>query len=329
MCMILGVESSCDDTGLAVFDGERFVYEKTSSQIDLHARYGGVVPQLAAREHLRNFPVLFQDLKESIGINFDRIAVTCGPGLPGSLALGLAFAQSVGIATGRPVVGVNHLRGHILSSFIGRDFDENVFPHLSLLVSGGNTLLLRIDSNWDIKIIAQTIDDAAGEALDKGAKLLGLRYPGGPEIEQYASQGDKKAFKFPQAFREKESMKFSFSGLKTSLRYLLEKMSDAELDAQFCNLCASYQFAVVDVLLHKLQQVLFLENFKSIGVCGGVSNNFCLREGIRQLSEDFRIPFYMPDKKYTGDNASMIAFAAEKDPQHTVDEIDFRPNWPL
>ena len=146
--MILGVESSCDDTGLAVFDGTRFIYEKTSSQIDLHARYGGVVPQLAAREHLRNFPVLLQDLKECIGLNFDRIAVTCGPGLPGSLALGIAFARSVSIATGRPIVGVNHLRGHILSSFIERDFDANVFPHLSLLVSGGNTLLLCVDRDW-------------------------------------------------------------------------------------------------------------------------------------------------------------------------------------
>ncbi|MDR1435002.1 MAG: tRNA (adenosine(37)-N6)-threonylcarbamoyltransferase complex transferase subunit TsaD [Puniceicoccales bacterium] len=335
--MILGVESSCDDTSLAVFDEQSglFSYEKTSSQIDLHALYGGVVPQLAAREHLRNFPVMLADLVKNISPSkITKIAVTCGPGLPGSLALGVSFAQSLGLILKREVTGVHHLRGHILSPFMGQnsqknDFKSKNFPHLSLLVSGGNTILAEVDENFEVRIIAQTIDDAAGEAIDKGAKLLGLKYPGGPEVEHYATLGNEKRFQFPQAFTRENEMSFSFSGLKTSLRYRLEKLSDEALREQFNDICASYQFAIIDILAKKMEQVLFQGNFRSIGLSGGVSNNRQLRTRIGELGKENGIVCHIPEAKYTGDNASMVAFAAAVDETHTLKAINFYPNWKL
>ncbi|MDR3317201.1 MAG: tRNA (adenosine(37)-N6)-threonylcarbamoyltransferase complex transferase subunit TsaD [Puniceicoccales bacterium] len=335
--MILGIESSCDDTGLAVFDEQKrkFIYEKTSSQIDLHALYGGVVPQLAAREHLHNFPILLEDLKKNISLSeVTKIAVTCGPGLAGSLALGVSFAQSLGLILRREVVGVHHLRGHMLSPFMGynlqeSDFIKINFPHLSLLVSGGNTILLEVNSDFEVRIIVQTIDDAAGEAIDKGAKLLGLKYPGGPEVEHYAALGDAKRFKFPQAFIGDNEMYFSFSGLKTSLRYMLEKLTDDELHKQFNDICAGYQFAVIDILAKKMEQVFLQGNFKSIGLSGGVANNKLLRERVRMIGSKYKVACYIPAAQYTGDNGSMVTFAAAVDEAHTTKEIDFFPNWKL
>ncbi|MDR0590592.1 MAG: tRNA (adenosine(37)-N6)-threonylcarbamoyltransferase complex transferase subunit TsaD [Puniceicoccales bacterium] len=335
--MILGVESSCDDTSLAVF-GElagRFLYEKSSSQGDLHAQYGGVVPQLAAREHLRNFPILLEDLKRRVPLaEVTKIAVTCGPGLPGSLAAGVACAESLGLILRREVVGVHHLRGHILSPFIGKnlqknDFRAENFPHLSLLASGGNTFLAAVDADFSARIIARTVDDAAGEAIDKGAKLLGLKYPGGPEMERFAAAGNAQFFKFPQAFTRADEMVFSFSGLKTSLRYLLEKLSAGELRRHFSDICASYQFAVVDILVKKMKQAMNQGNFRSIGLSGGVANNRLLRERVGNLGEEKKIMCHLPILKYTGDNASMIAFAAAVDGPHTTKIIDFQPNWQL
>jgi N6-L-threonylcarbamoyladenine synthase len=329
--MILGVESSCDDTGLAVFDEQSgvFPYERTSSQVDLHVSYGGVVPQLAAREHLRNFPILLENLKQKIPLSeITKIAVTCGPGLPGSLAAGITFAESLGLLLKREVVGIHHLRGHILSPFIGKNLREN-FPHLSLLVSGGNTILSEVNSDFEVKILAQTIDDAAGEALDKGAKLLGLKYPGGPELERFAVSGDGKRFKFPQAFTNPDEMFFSFSGLKTSLRHMLEKLGDEDLRCQFNDICASYQFAVVDILVKKMEQILSQKNFRSIGLSGGVSNNRSLRDRVQKLGEEKQMACHLPKPKYTGDNAAMIAFAAAADKPHASKIINFYPNWKL
>ncbi|MDR2807296.1 MAG: tRNA (adenosine(37)-N6)-threonylcarbamoyltransferase complex transferase subunit TsaD [Puniceicoccales bacterium] len=335
--MILGVESSCDDTGLALLDEQQwqFLYERTSTQSDLHATYGGIVPQLAAREHLRNFPMLLRNLEQHIPLkSITQIAVTCGPGLPESLALGISFARSLGLILRQAVTGIHHLRGHIMSPFIGHaytkeDFRKKIFPHLSLLVSGGNTLLAAMRSNFEIHVLAQTTDDAAGEALDKGAKLLGLNYPGGPEIERFAALGDQKRFKFPQAFIEKKAMAFSFSGLKTSLRYMLEKLSTDALKGQFNDICASYQWAIIDILIKKMKQALIRGNFRSIGLCGGVSNNGLLRSRLQELAAAHSIPYYLPQARYTGDNASMIAFAAAIDFAHSAEAIDFYPNWPL
>jgi N6-L-threonylcarbamoyladenine synthase len=336
---ILGLESSCDDTSVALFSqkNNEFLYEKSISQIDLHAIYGGVVPQLATREHLRHFPLILSDFIKKFSFDdIDLIAVTCGPGLPGSLFSGIACAKSISILHNKPIAGINHLRGHIFSSIINKiqhetidEIKQKYFPQLHLLVSGGNTLLLKIDQNFDITVIAQTIDDAAGEALDKGAKLLGLPYPGGPEIEKYAANGDHNKYKFPIAFHHTNELKFSFSGLKTSLRYFLEKIDDQQFSEELNDICASYQFAVIEALMNKLSQCFKNFNFKSIGISGGVSNNTYLRMLVQAFADHIKLPVCIPEKKYTGDNASMIAVAAIIDPLHVISEINFYPNLQL
>ena len=336
--MILGIESSCDESALALFDPQQgIVGEWVSSQIKLHQAYGGVVPDLASREHLKNFfPLLEQVLNRSV--NVDRIAVTYGPGLAGCLAMGMALAKSLALAWRVPLAGVNHLRGHAFSPFIplhrtaAETFTEKLthfLPHLGLLVSGGNTLLFEMDAERHFNIIAQTVDDAAGEALDKGAKLLGLPYPGGPLIERQALQGDPLAFAFPRAFPAAHNLKFSFSGLKTSLRYRLEKMDDAEVQSALPNLCASYQQAVIDPLILKTRQVLEQKSFRSLGLSGGVANNQRLRDAFADLANQTKQPLFIAERPHTGDNAAMVAFAAWADPtisfQEDAWELSFHP----
>jgi len=322
--MILAIESSCDESALALFDPLRgIVGEWVHSQIDLHKEYGGVVPDLASREHLKNF---FPLLKVS-GVlerkhEVRQIAVTHGPGLAGCLALGLAFARSLGMAWGVPVVGANHLRGHAFSPFIAlhesspENFDAHLserLPHLGLIVSGGNTILFVINRKRQVEVLAETVDDAAGEALDKGAKLLGLAYPGGPQVEDLAEIGDSKAYDFPRAIAPRNERRFSFSGLKTSLRYRLEKISDAELDRSMPDICASYQAAVINQLVGKTKHLLEGGGYRSLGLSGGVSNNKALRAAMEKLAKRDRLPCLIAKPKHTGDNAAMIAFAAFAD----------------
>lgn len=325
--MILGIESSCDESALALFDRDRGLRgEWVSSQVNLHRAYGGVVPDLASREHLDNFPLLCEALREEIrweGIS--EIAVTSGPGLAGCLALGIALAKSLALGLGVPLRGVNHLRGHVFSTFIDvHQEDPRAFsrrwreltPHMGLLVSGGNTLLFLLGEDGDLQVLASTVDDAAGEALDKGAKLLGLEYPGGPLIEQKARGGDPGAVAFPRAFPGGDEMKFSFSGLKTSLRYLLEKLSDEEVVRTMPDLCASYQEAVVDALARKTDQALKRHpGIRSLGLSGGVANNARLRGRFDDLSAENRLPMLAARPSHAGDNAAMIAFAAFADPR--------------
>lgn len=335
--MILAIESSCDESALALFDPAKgMAGEWVHSQIDLHKEYGGVVPDLASREHLKNFFPLLEHskvLEQSDAI--DQIAVTNGPGLAGCLALGIAFARSLGLAWKLPVVGVNHLRGHAFSPFIElhesapEAFDERLdefLPHLGLIVSGGNTILFEIDTNRRIEVLAETVDDAAGEALDKGAKLLGLPYPGGPLVEKLAAEGDAKAFDFPKAIAPRNERRFSFSGLKTSLRYRLEKMDDAELEKAMPDICASYQSAVIDQLVGKSKHLLEGSSYKSLGLSGGVSNNMTLRAAMEKLAKRYRMPCLIAQPKHTGDNAAMIAFAAYADPKGiATDEFTIQP----
>ncbi len=318
--MIIGIESSCDESGVAVFDRERGVlWNDVFSQIDLHAQYGGVVPELAVREHVAAFPVL---LERFVGRfepqDIDSIAVTSTPGLPGCLAVGQAVAAALSILLDRPVDPINHLEGHIFSVFIDvhrenfGDFPkifDNLLPHLSLLVSGGNTRLQVVDKFGNIKILADTQDDAAGEAFDKGAKLLGLPYPGGHLIEKLAYLGNSKRYNFPRAYHDTSDLKFSFSGLKTSLRYFLENETDIEFERDKTDICASYQEAIIDILAEKFEQCID-PSIKSFGVCGGVSNNQVLCRRLRELSDRYGVPLLIPSREYTGDNAAMIAFAA-------------------
>jgi N6-L-threonylcarbamoyladenine synthase len=321
--MILALESSCDETAVALFDpGKGFAGEWVHSQIALHEKHGGVVPDLATREHLRTFGPLLARARGEVGFAAVKIiAVTNGPGLAACLAIGVAAAKSLGLALRVPVRGVNHLRGHVWSPFVAlhaeapEKFDArlaDLLPHLGLIVSGGNTLLFTLDARRQVKVLSSTRDDAAGEALDKGAKLLGLGYPGGPLIEKLAAAGKADAFDFPRGIGRRDELDFSFSGLKTSLRYLLEKMSPAEVEARRADLCASYQQAVVDALARKTRAALRQGGggYRSLGLSGGVANNRTLRAALEAEGKRARIPFFAAQPKHTGDNAGMIAFAA-------------------
>ena len=323
--MILALESSCDETAIAVFDPVRGLQgEWIHSQIALHGRYGGVVPDLATREHLRTFaPLLERARTESDFSRITRVVVTHGPGLAGCLAIGVAAAKAVALALRVPLAGVNHLRGHAFSPFIAvhaqapSEFEsrfEALLPHLGLVVSGGNTLLFTMDRARRITVIASTKDDAAGEALDKGAKLLALGYPGGPLIEKRAATGRVDAYDFPRGNGPRSDLDFSFSGLKTSLRYQLEKMTPAEIAVRTDDLCASYQQAVFDALVRKTGFALQRDSFRSLGLSGGVANNRTLRAALSSLAAERGIPLLAAEPKHTGDNAGMIAFAAWADP---------------
>lgn len=353
--MILAVESSCDESGLALFDpafGLRGEWVHT--QMALHATYGGVVPDLAAREHVVNFPVLLAAAAPALAeFTPTAVAVTAGPGLAGCLAMGLAVAKATALTRGLPVVGVNHLRGHVWSPFLDLHAQDPatfgarfaaLLPHLGLMVSGGNTLLFTLTATGPVidletpppvvlRLLGQTVDDAAGEALDKGAKLLGLGYPGGPQVEQQARTGNPKAVRFPRPFLRDPELQFSFAGLKTSLRYRLEKMSDAEVAAQLPDLCASYQAAVVDCLAGKLAQALERHGAASVGLSGGVANNQALRAAVGRLAAEHGVPGFAARPAHTGDNAAMIAFAAWADQAAHVlpggDGLTFAPSLAL
>lgn len=339
----LAIESSCDESALALFDSSQgLLGEWVHSQIALHGEYGGVVPDLASREHVSRFgPMIAQAQRELPLLPVDRIAVTTGPGLAGCLAVGIAAAKALSLAWGVPLLAVNHLRGHAFSPFIalhGEGPDEfaerftGLLPHLGLLVSGGNTVLFLIDEDRQISLLAQTVDDAAGEAIDKGAKLLGMPYPGGVQIEKTAAQGRTGHFDFPTGIASSSDFRFSFSGLKTSLRYQLEAMDDAQLASHLPDLCADYQAAIVRQLVNKTRHVLASVEVASLGLSGGVANNTLLREEMETLAYQRKLPLLMAERRHTGDNAAMIAFAAWLDPsvkEHTVGDLTFEPSVPL
>jgi N6-L-threonylcarbamoyladenine synthase len=322
--MILALESSCDETATALFDpAQGLAGEWVHSQIALHEKHGGVVPDLATREHLRHFGPLLARAGAVAGFSAVReIAVTNGPGLAACLAVGVAAAKALALGLRVPVAGVNHLRAHLYSPFIALhaaapDRFETGFarllPHLGLIVSGGNTLLCSIGRDRQVSVLSSTRDDAAGEALDKGAKLLGLGYPGGPLVEKLAQGGDAAAYDFPRGIGRRDDLDFSFSGLKTSLRYQVEKMPLDEVRARMPDLCASYQQAVIDALARKLRLALEGGGYASIGLSGGVANNAGLRAAVARLAEKGGVPLWLAQPRHTGDNAGMIAFAAWAD----------------
>lgn len=334
---ILAFESSCDESALCLFDSDSgFKFHQIASQIALHQSFGGVIPEIATREHLEAFPQLLERLRAAEN-DFPRkapdcIAVTYGPGLAGCLAVGMAMAKSLAIYCDRSLVGVNHLHAHAFSPFIAtwescRDF-SSLLPSLGLLASGGNTLLYIINEKKRIHLLAETVDDAAGEALDKGAKLLGLPYPGGQEIERQALSGQRDRFHFPRAFSAAE-MKFSFSGLKTALRYQLERLDPEEVRTSLADLCASYQEAVVDALDRKINAALGKNDVKSLTLCGGVSQNNTLRERLLETARRHGIPLLVPIPEYGGDNAAMVAFDALVDPELLLSPDGFEPRLPL
>jgi N6-L-threonylcarbamoyladenine synthase len=324
--MIFALESSCDETAAAVFDpATGFRGEWVYSQIALHEKHGGVVPELAAREHLRHFGPLVEKAAP-FHRRISSVAVTYGPGLAPCLALGIASAKALSLAWEKPLAGINHLRGHVWSPFIPLHAESpgafaersaSCFPHLALLVSGGNTLLAAVEPERSITLISSTRDDAAGEALDKGAKLLGLGYPGGPLVEKLASGGRADAFDFPRGLSERGQLDFSFSGLKTSLRYTIEKLGPEETRRRMADLCASYLEAVVDALSQKAEAALASRPFKSLGLSGGVARNGALRARLAAVCQRAGVEFLPVRPDHSGDNAAMIAFAAWMDPGGT------------
>ena len=312
---ILGIESSCDDTSAAVLRNNVLLSNVIASQA-VHMKYGGVIPELASRAHQQNIiPVVDTALREA-GITadeLDAIAFTRGPGLLGSLLVGVSFTKGLSIARNIPMVEVNHLQGHILSHFIDlpdRTLPHPDFPFLCLLVSGGHTQIVRVDSPLEMRIIGTTIEDAAGEAFDKCAKVMGLPYPGGPVIDRLAKEGDPKAFRFARP--HVEGYDYSFSGLKTSFLYTLRDAvaKDPEfIERHKADLCASLQTTIVEILLDKLIRASKETGIRDIAIAGGVSANSGLRNGITETGARRGWRTFLPEFKFTTDNAAMIAMA--------------------
>jgi len=310
--IVLGIESSCDETSVAVLKDEELTANLIASQ-DFHTKYGGVVPELSSRAHLQIVNPLVKDALKKSNIELhdvDLIAATTGPGLIGALLVGLTYAKGLAFGSNKPFIGVNHIEGHIFSGFLMPQKPE--FPFLSLVVSGGHTLLLLVKSFTEIYKLGSTVDDAAGEAFDKVAKLLGLGYPGGPNIQIAASQGDENKIDFPVSDL-KQKLNFSFSGLKTSvLRYVQSQGGVDKLSLQDKNdIAASFQVAAVKALTRNVKRTLELYDVKTISVVGGVAANAHLKSEMMKLAEKYKKSIVIPDLQFCGDNAAMIAFRAK------------------
>jgi N6-L-threonylcarbamoyladenine synthase len=307
--VILAIESSCDDTSCAVLRGSKVLSNFTANQ-KIHEQYGGVVPELASRDHQKNIvPVVHEALKKAnVALTeIDAIAVTRGPGLMGSLLVGLNFAKSLSLALSKPLIEVDHMQAHVLAHFI-EDADQKVppFPFVCLTVSGGHTQLIKVSDHLKFELLGQTIDDAVGEAFDKAAKVLGLPYPGGPLIDSHAQKGDPHRFKFSDS--KMPDYDFSFSGIKTSFLYFIQNETTKDVDFVKKNLndiCASYQHHLIQLLLKKSKLVLEETGIKHFAISGGVSANSELRKQVKAL-EQHGIQTYIPKFEYCTDNAAMI-----------------------
>ncbi len=311
MRRILAIETSCDDTGAAVvLDGRKILSNVVSSQVSVHQRYGGVVPELASRKHIESIVPIVVEALESAKITLreiDGISVTQGPGLVGSLLIGLSFAKSLSFVTGVPFVGVNHIEAHLSAIFL----DENPpkFPFIGLVVSGGHTSLFRVDGFGKYKRLGQTRDDAAGEAFDKVAKLLRLGYPGGPIIDELSKSGNPKAIRFPRSFLGKNSLDFSFSGLKTSVVNYVKSHPEpmgAYPEDLIRDIVSSFQEAVVDVLVKKTLRAAQQQGLRRIVLSGGVAANQHLREKIKEEASQEKVKVYIPPPPFCTDNAAMV-----------------------
>jgi N6-L-threonylcarbamoyladenine synthase len=315
---ILAIESSCDETAIAILEGNgnslKLKKDAVYSQIDIHKKYGGVVPEVAARKHVETvIPLIDSTLGKNKLKGVDYVAVTSGPGLVTSLILGMATAKTLAFANKLPLVAVNHMEGHVYSNWLSNKElvkdSQKYFPALILVVSGGHTELVLMKGHNQYQLLGQTLDDAVGEAYDKVAKLLELGYPGGPIVSQLAEQGDEEAYDFPRPMMDKPNYDFSFSGLKTAVLYTLEKKKKINKQ-DINNICASFQTAATEVLVKKTIKAAQEYNVKSIMVAGGVSANKNLKVVLAKQTKEIGLPFFYPDLKYTGDNAAMIATAA-------------------
>ena len=338
--LILGIESSCDETGVALVESTgagvpALCAHALHSQIEMHQAYGGVVPELASRDHIRRVLPLTRKVLADAGralAEVDVVAYTRGPGLAGALLVGSGVACALAAALDRPVIGVHHLEGHLLSPFLSADPPE--FPFVALLVSGGHTQLMRVDGVGQYELLGETIDDAAGEAFDKSAKMLGLGYPGGPALSRLAEEGDGSAFKLPRPLLHSGDLDFSFAGLKTAVLTQTHKLGD-QLQVRKADLAASTQAAIVEVLVKKSMAALKTTGLKRLVVAGGVGANRALRQQLNAVCGAARVRVHYPELHLCTDNGAMIALAAAMRLQAGRGEaarrysFDVKPRWPL
>ncbi len=308
---ILAIESSCDDTSVAVLHNDKVLANVVANQ-EIHAKYGGVVPELASRAHQQHIvPVVDQALKQAQldKKELNAIAFTRGPGLLGSLLVGASFAKSMALALGIPLIAVNHMQAHILAHFIEEKSQTKPnFPFICLTISGGHTQLIKINDYFDMEILGETIDDAVGEAFDKSAKILGLTYPGGPLIDKFAQLGNPKAYQFPNP-KTKNELDFSFSGLKTAILYFIQKQEKDNPDfikENLNDICASIQYTIIDILMKKIKKAVKQTSIKEIAIAGGVSANSGIRQALKDAENSYGWQTYIPKFEYTTDNAAMI-----------------------
>jgi N6-L-threonylcarbamoyladenine synthase len=338
---ILGFESSCDETGVALVatrtDGPpQLLADALHSQAEMHQAYGGVVPELASRDHIRRVLPLARQVLAQAGCTLaavDVVAYTRGPGLAGALLVGAGTAVALGAALGKPTLGVHHLEGHLLSPFLAPDPPQ--FPFLALLVSGGHTQLMQVDGVGRYALLGETIDDAAGEAFDKSAKLLGLGYPGGPALARLAAQGDARAYALPRPLLHSGNLDFSFAGLKTAVLTAHRKLGEQASAQQLADLAASTQAAIVDVLVAKTLRALKESGLKRVVVAGGVGANLRLRATLDAGAARLRAQVHYPPLQLCTDNGAMIALAAAMRIQQGLADLrqdgafDVKPRWPL
>ena len=335
--LVLGLETSCDETAAAVLkDGDTLLSNVINDQIGIHSKYGGIVPELAGRSHIDRVHRVIEEAVQKAGTqlrDLDLIAVTMGPGLIGSLLVGLNTAKGLSYGLNTPMIGVNHLEGHLLAIFLQKKMQ---FPFIALIVSGGHTDLYRASDFGQYKLLGRTRDDAAGESFDKVGKMLGLPYPGGPAIEKLAQNGNGKAHKFPRAYLEKGSLDFSFSGLKTSVQtFLKQREQDNRITLTDEDISAGFQDAVIDVLVDKLISACKKEKISRIVVTGGVAANGALREAVRNMAQSYRFEASFPDQIFCTDNAAMIAcagyhkFVRDKNLSADLKALDAKANLPL
>ncbi|TCK19543.1 O-sialoglycoprotein endopeptidase [Thiogranum longum] len=329
---ILGIESSCDETGLALFDTEQgLLAHALHSQVALHAEYGGVVPELASRDHVRKALPLLRSLLEKADIEpqaIDGVAYTAGPGLVGALLVGASIGRSLAFAWGVPAIGVHHMEGHLLAPMLERP--APAFPFVALLVSGGHTLLVEVLGIGQYKILGDTLDDAAGEAFDKTAKLLGLEYPGGPVLAKLALKGDPGRFRFPRPMTNRPGLDFSFSGLKTFALTTFQESN--KCDQTRADIARAFQDAVVDTLLIKCRRALQQTGVMRLVIAGGVGANQALRDGLTHMTKALGAELFFPRLEFCTDNGAMIAYAGAcrlQAGERQGLEISVRPRWSL
>src|SRR5579872_285825 len=330
--LLLGIETSCDDTAVAVVEnGTRVRSSVATSQDAFHAKYGGIVHEIAGRQHVQLISATVEHALQTAGTSIeeiDGIAVTRGPGLIGSLVVGVAAGKALAYATGKPIYGVNHLHGHLYAAFLEQAQPPEL-PFLGLIVSGGHTQLVDVRAHGDLRIIGRTLDDAAGEAFDKTARILGLGYPGGPAMDRLAQQGDPTAIDFPRSMLGSDSLDFSFSGLKTSARYFLASPEGQSAGAE--DVAASFQAAVVDVLVAKTAQAQRRLGYPTVVVAGGVAANSRLRAEMSAWAQSVGVRLLIPSLRFCTDNAAMIAAAAYHEPFTRSDPLTLGadPNLPF